>query len=87
MLEAYQDWKTSLLRSSRQTYIEQYLQDFGCPRQEAKAATFGERYGLQETLHELRSSIPVDNVRTVYNDDFSNLERRICSWYDKNSKV
>lgn len=64
-----------------QSPIERHMNQFGCTRQEAKDATFGERYGL---INFNQERIKLSGKQSQYaNLDFSNLERRASVfWID-----
>lgn len=65
------------LRHDQQEFLELYMQEFGCTRNEAKARTFGVRYGNPSSLHDFREGLHHNAVRMLPNYDFSSLERRI----------
>ena len=63
------------LRHDQQDFLKLYMQEFGCTRNEAKARTFGMRYGSNYRLGKesiTRHSAGVAGI------DYSSLERIIC---------
>jgi hypothetical protein len=89
-IESLQEWQNSLIKreSDHQRLIEHYMSKYNCSRQEAKIATFGERYGLQKALHEFGNRGIVASICGVHPIDFSNLERSISPWHAyENGKV
>lgn len=66
------------LRHDQQEFLELYMQEFGCTRNEAKARTFGVRYGTPPSLHDFRKGLHHNAVRMLPDYDFSSLEHRIC---------
>ena len=65
------------LRRDQQEFLELYMQEFGYTRNEAKARTFGVRYGNPSSLHDFRKGLHHNAVRMLPNYDFSSLEHRI----------
>ena len=69
-------------RHDQQEFLELYMQEFGCTRNEAKARTFGERYGSIKILK--GSKAPNSEHSYQYCGlDFGHLERRLSIfWID-----
>ena len=65
------------LRQDQQEFLELYMQEFGCTRNEAKARTFGMRYGTPSPLHDFSKGIRGNSGSMFIIDDLSSLERRI----------
>ena len=65
------------LRHDQQEFLKLYMQEFGCTRNEAKARTFGVRYGNPSSLHDFRKSLSGGSLRGLPDYDFSSLEHRI----------
>ncbi|QEM42987.2 hypothetical protein AC4HA13_0016 [Escherichia phage vB_EcoM_4HA13] len=65
-----------------QSPIERHMNQFGCTRQEAKDATFGERYGSIKIL-EGREAPNSEHIYQYCGLDFGHLERRLSVfWID-----
>lgn len=68
------------LRRDQQEFLELYMQEFGCTRNEAKARTFGVRYGTPSSLHDFSEGIRGNSARVLVADDLSSLERRVSGF-------
>lgn len=65
------------LRHDQQEFLKLYMQEFGCTRNEAKARTFGVRYGNPTSLHNFGKNLSGGSLRGLPDYDFSALECRI----------
>lgn len=70
------------LRHDQQEFLKLYMQEFGCTRNEAKARTFGMRYGIPSSLHDFSKGIRGNSARVLVADDLSSLERRVSGFVD-----
>lgn len=65
------------LRHDHKEFLELFMSTYNCTRTEAKAQTFGIRYGQQTSLHDWSKAVLGKSGDIVYIDDLSSLERRI----------